>query len=573
MAGKIPKQFIDELVNRVDIVDVINTLLPLKKAGNSYKACCPFHDEKTPSFNVNRQKQFYHCFGCGAHGSAISFLMDYDHLTFVEAIEELAHKEGLDIPREAGDFQGVNHRPLYELMKQVALYYQQQLKQTQKSQIAIDYLTSRGLSQEVSSLYEIGYSTPGWDNLRQHFGQNAFKQLIEGGMISSNDAGKQYDRFRERIMFPIHDQRGRVIGFGGRILGDEKPKYLNSPETPLFHKGKELYGLYQAQKTNRQLNRLMVVEGYMDVIALAQFGITYTVATLGTATTDEHIQRLFRLVPEVIFCFDGDRAGKEAAWKALNITLKHLKDGRQAKFLFLPDGEDPDSIIRHEGQEAFNNRVSQSQALSDFLFEHLAKDIDINTLDGQSRLVSQAKEYIDQIQQGIFKKALLDKLSQFSGIQIPTPNTPRSRQTTRHQRGGASTPLSPVRLAIILLLKKPDIALHQGLATSWATLEVPGVSLLNSLIQHIQQHPNSGTGSLLEHWREQDDYAALNKLSIYHYKIPDTGILEEFLGSINRLEERYIEQRTEALLIKSNLSPLSIDEKNELTQLLTQTKH
>lgn len=575
MAGRIPPQFIEDLVSRVDIVDLINSHVPLKKAGKEYQACCPFHDEKTPSFTVNREKQFYHCFGCGAHGTAIGFLMEYEHMEFVEAIEELAHRENIEVPREAGQFKQNNHRPLLDLMQQINQYYQEQLRNTQVSQKAIDYLKNRGLTGEISARYQIGYSPAGWDNLTKRFGQQSQQQLDQGGMLSSNDSGRKYDRFRDRIMFPIHDHRGRVIGFGGRILGDEKPKYLNSPETELFHKGKELYGLYQAQKAERHLHKLMVVEGYMDVIALAQFGINYCVATLGTATTDDHVQRLFKLVPEVIFCFDGDRAGRDAGWKALNTSLKHLKDGREVKFLFLPDGEDPDSLIRQEGTDNFQQRVQQAQPLSSFLFEHLAQDIDIKSLDGQARLVSEAKTYINQIQSGVFKNAMLDKLSKFSGMNLQQPamgnQRPAYQQGFKKQRkpsGGASTTLSPVRLAVILLLKKPDIVLQPELATNWMQLEMPGIHLLSQLVQYIQQHSGATTATILEYWRGQEEFNALNKLSVYQYEVPEDGIGAEYAGAINRLEDLYKEQRLEALLIKSNLNPLTAEEKQELNQLL-----
>lgn len=338
MAGKIPAHFIDELLNRVDIVDLINGRVPLKKAGRDYHACCPFHHEKTPSFTVSREKQFYHCFGCGAHNNAIGFLMEYDNLSFVDAVEELAAQIGLEIPRETGDDSGPDYRPLYETLEQAARFYQWQLRKHADADRAIGYLKQRGLTGDISADFGIGFAPPGWDNLIRQLGQDTkgLERLRLSGLISEPEQNKCYDRFRDRIMFPIRDHRGQTIAFGGRILDDSKPKYLNSPETPVFHKGRALYGLFEARKALRKIERLLVVEGYMDVVALAQFGIRYAVATLGTATTDEHLERLFRTTSEVIFCFDGDRAGREAGWKALQTALPHMKDGREARFLFLP---------------------------------------------------------------------------------------------------------------------------------------------------------------------------------------------------------------------------------------------
>jgi len=346
MAGRIPQSFIDEVLNRTDIVEVIDTRVPLKKAGREFKACCPFHTEKTPSFTVSQVKQFYHCFGCGEHGTAITFLMDYEHMEFVEAIEELARRAGLEVPRETGTTHSQTPSTLlhYALLERVADYYQEQLRTHPQAGRAVEYLKQRGLTGEVAARFNIGFAPPGWENIAAALDADGtiHKQLLELGLTIERDTGgSAYDRFRDRIQFPIRDRRGRTIGFGGRVLDDSTPKYLNSPESPVFHKGQELYGLFEARKAVRKLERILVVEGYMDVVALAQFGINYAVATLGTATTHEHLERLFRTVPEVVFCFDGDRAGREAAWRALENTLPVLRDGREARFLFLPDEEDP----------------------------------------------------------------------------------------------------------------------------------------------------------------------------------------------------------------------------------------
>ncbi|HKJ77760.1 MAG TPA: DNA primase, partial [Gammaproteobacteria bacterium] len=359
MAGRIPQSFIDDLLSRVDIVEVIDARVPLKKAGRDYAACCPFHDEKTPSFTVSPTKQFFHCFGCGAHGTALGFLMEYDHMGFVEAVEELAAKQGLEIPYEGGApaaGPGRDLKPLYDLLGQADRYFRHQLRNHPAAAKAVDYLKGRGVSGEVAAAFGLGYAPPGWDGLLQALGRDdgALKRLVEVGLlIEREEDRRRYDRFRDRVIFPIRDPRGRTVGFGGRVLGDDKPKYLNSPESEVFHKGRELYGLYEAQQAVRRPERLLVVEGYMDVVALAQHGIANAVATLGTAATADHLQRLFRVTGEVVFCFDGDEAGGKAAWRALENAMPQMRDGRQVRFMFLPQGEDPDSLVRAIGGEAF----------------------------------------------------------------------------------------------------------------------------------------------------------------------------------------------------------------------------
>ncbi|MDB2384457.1 DNA primase [Endozoicomonas sp.] len=422
MAGRIPQTFIDDLLARVDIVDIIDSRVKLKKTGRNYSACCPFHKEKTPSFTVSPDKQFYYCFGCGASGNALGFIMEFDHMDFPEAIDDLAGQLGLEVPREQSN--AYNKQPdyaeLYALMEKTALFFQQQLRLHNKSPQAVSYLKSRGLTGQISQQFGIGFAPPGWDNLQTHFTRSSEKekQLIKTGMLVENeDNNRIYDRFRDRIMFPIRDSRGRYIAFGGRILGDGKPKYLNSPETPIFQKGKELYGLYEARKAHRSLQQIIVVEGYMDVIALSQQGLTNSVATLGTATTPEHMQRLFKIVPEVIFCFDGDDAGRKAAWRALESTLPSMEDGRQTRFLFLPQGEDPDSVVRQEGPEAFESRVkSDAISMDSFLFNTLEEGIDMHTMDGRARLTKLAQPYIDKLPKGIFKQLIMQKLAGLTGL-------------------------------------------------------------------------------------------------------------------------------------------------------------
>ncbi|WP_457978356.1 DNA primase [Ectopseudomonas composti] len=424
MAGLIPQSFIDDLLNRTDIVDVVSSRIQLKKTGKNYSACCPFHKEKTPSFTVSPDKQFYYCFGCGAGGNALGFVMDHDQLEFPQAIEELAKRAGMDVPREES---GRGHKPLqpvdsplYPLLNAAAEHYRQALKSHPQRKYAVEYLKGRGLTGEIARDFGIGFAPPGWDNLFKQLGADTLQQkvMIDAGLLIENaENGRRYDRFRDRIMFPIRDSRGRVIAFGGRVLGDDKPKYLNSPETPVFHKGQELYGLYEARKHNRDLDEIMVVEGYMDVIALAQQGLRNAVATLGTATSEEHLKRLFRIVPSVLFCFDGDAAGRNAAWRALESALPSLQDGRRARFLFLPDGEDPDTLVRAEGTDAFRARINQhAQPLADYFFQQLCEEADPRSLEGKAHLVTLAAPLIDKIPGNNLRALMRQRLSEITGL-------------------------------------------------------------------------------------------------------------------------------------------------------------
>ena len=410
--ARIPQQFIEELLGRADIVELIDKRVPLKKQGREFAACCPFHNEKSPSFYVSPVKQFYHCFGCGAHGTALSFLIEYDHMEFREAVQELASIVGMEVPQEQGEsqVQGISKAPLYEVLDRAATFYKERLKD---SQVAIDYLKGRGLTGEIARDFGMGFAPAGWDNLLKAVGDSDERRryLLETGMLIEK-AGEHpfHDRFRERIMFPIRDRAGRIIGFGGRVIAKEEPKYLNSPETPLFHKGRELYGLYEACQALRNIPRLLVVEGYMDVVALAQHGLRYAVATLGTSTTEEHLKKLFRVTPEVVFCFDGDRAGRAAAWRALENALPEAQDGRTIRFLFLPDGEDPDSLVRKEGQEAFEERISrEAMPLSEYLISELTKQTDMKTAEGRARLAQLARPHLNRLRRGVPKAMLRNR--------------------------------------------------------------------------------------------------------------------------------------------------------------------
>ena len=581
MAGRIPQSFIDELLNRVDIVDLIDARLQLKKAGREYQACCPFHNEKTPSFTVSPGKQFYHCFGCGAHGSAISFLMEYDNLAFPEAIEELARSVGMEVPRESGsqspqaEQRRTDH---YALLERVDHFYRGQLRQHAQADKAVAYLKDRGLSGEIAQTFGLGYAPPGWDSLLKQFGDPESQRLAtELGLLVEKEDGGRYDRFRDRVMFPIRDRRGRCIGFGGRVLGDEKPKYMNSPESPVFHKGQELYGLFEARKANQKLERLLVVEGYMDVVALAQFGLTNAVATLGTATTPEHLERLYRTVSEVVFCFDGDAAGRRAAWRALENALPVLRDGREARFLFLPEGEDPDSLVRRIGAETFRQKTVESVPLSKFFYESLGRQVDTTSVDGRARLVELARPLLATLPDSVFRDLMLEQLSEYSGLKLPQlqrrvlgeatePDPPTAHQPRR------DLSRSPVRSAIRLLLEQPALGARIVPPYSFADLDLPGIELLVELLELTASNPHLSTGGLLEHWRGRPEETHLARLASTPLMVPEEGYEEELSGAVQRLLEQRNQQRAAQLLLKGRDSTLSDAEKTELKQLLV-TQH
>lgn len=580
MAGLIPQTFIDELINTADIVDVIDSRVALKKRGKEYVACCPFHNEKSPSFTVSQSKQFYHCFGCGAHGTALGFIMEYDRLDFVDAVETLAAEYHLEVPREQGEMKSrqQDDKPaIYEILQQATERYQQQLKSSQR---AIDYLKNRGLSGDIAKQFQLGYAPDSWDFILQQLGQSDGhkRNMLKAGLLIEKSSAQFYDRFRDRIMFPIRDRRGRVIGFGGRILDQGEPKYLNSPETPVFHKGQELYGLYEARQAVRELNHIIIVEGYMDVVALAQHGIPYAVATLGTATSQEQISRLFRIVPELIFCFDGDQAGHKAAWRALENCLPVLHDGVQARFLFLPDGEDPDSLVRQEGQQTFEQRLKTAMPLSDFMLEHLASQVDLHSMDGRARLSELAKPLIARLQAGVFKDLLMEQLS--TRVGLPTAalsqHIPSTTQVPGQRPASVSRPqhkhqvtMTPARLAIALLLQNPDLSQSVTLPENLSQSQIPGIPLLFNLYQSIRQTDTRSPSVILERWRGTAEEEALTRLMGWH--IPESEQESQqitlFTDAISRLAEQHRQQRLEQLLNKSQHQALDDAEKVELRDL------
>jgi DNA primase len=578
MSGLIPQQFVDDLIARADIVEVIGHRVQLKKAGREYKAPCPFHDEKTPSFTVSPTKGFYHCFGCGAHGTALGFLMEYDHMSFVEAVESLAHAMGMEVPREDSQRPARRYDELFDLMQRVERYYQTQLK---VDATAIEYLRNRGIDGTTAKRFGIGLAPAGWSHVLDEFGTSteSIDRLLATGLIIRKDNGQHYDRFRERIMFPIRDGRGRTIGFGGRVMGNDEPKYLNSPETVLFHKGRELYGLYEARQALRTIQQLVVVEGYMDVVGLARHGIDFAVATLGTATTVDHLTSLFRLCDDIHFAFDGDRAGRAAAWKALETALPQVREGRQIRFVFLPEGQDPDSFVQEHGAGAFEKALRDGLPLSDFLIDELARQVDMGSVDGRARLAELARPLINRIPAGIFRELLTVQLAEKVGLPVAKLDTLLSVRPAQVARGGgASTGMRPrrravagtpsvVRRAITLILHNPGAA--QGLdAALLDKVSRPGVALLKSLIETVQAEPDITMAGLLERWRNHEKGQHLGKLAAV--EMPDHEEFDataELSDCLLQLAASGVRERIDFLIEKQKVTSLSEAERGELRSL------
>ncbi len=579
MAGRIPQNFIDDLIARSDIVEVINSRVPLKRKGKEYSACCPFHNEKTPSFTVSEVKQFYYCFGCHAKGNVIGFLMDYEHLSYIDAIESLAADAHLDVPHEDGGFASKNKedkQPLYDVLNKASELFQKQLKESER---AIEYLKQRGLSGEIAKQFKIGYAPDGWDFLIKRLGQSSegLSCLSKTGMIVTKDSNKTYDRFRDRIMFPITDQRGRIIGFGGRILDQGEPKYLNSPENAVFHKGYELYGLYETKQALRKIDRIIVVEGYMDVVALAQSGINYAVASLGTATTTDQIQKTFRTTHEIVFCYDGDNAGKKAAWRALENTLTVIRDGMVAKFLFLPEKEDPDTMVRKEGKEAFELRVQNATTLSDFLFATLKAQSDISSNEGKAQLASKANALIKKMHNSLFKDLLIEELSSLVGLSqqhLEDKISAESEQKRVQPKKvapvrGQQVQNNKTRIAIALLLQNPMLANQCKVPDGFQNAFTKGLPLLYELQKTIESNSDISPAALLERFRDSENEKALNILSMI--QTPETentdNITEVYCKLIERLA---IDDRYEYFEYKlKNDPPLSEEEQKEYMELCT----
>ena len=637
MAGLIPQSFIDDLLNRTDIVDVVSSRVQMKKAGKNYTACCPFHKEKTPSFSVSPDKQFYYCFGCGAGGNALGFIMDHDNLDFPQAVEELAKAAGMEIPREES---GRPHKPrqptdspLYPLLTAAADFYRQALKSHPQRKAAVDYLKGRGLTGEIARDFGLGFAPPGWDNLYKHLSSDTLQQkaMIDAGLLVENaETGKRYDRFRDRVMFPIRDSRGRIIAFGGRVLGDDKPKYLNSPETPVFHKGQELYGLFEARKNNRNLDEIIVVEGYMDVIALAQQGLRNAVATLGTATSEEHMKRLFRVVPSVLFCFDGDQAGRNAAWRALEATLSSLQDGRRARFLFLPEGEDPDTLVRSEGTDAFRARINQhAQPLADYFFQQLTEEADPRSLEGKAHMATLAAPLIDKVPGANLKSLMRMRLLEITGLsgeavsqlvhnaphdaappaydpgmdydampdysdfhqpqeayapqQEWTPKKPGaggkkwdkkpwSKNGKRGDGDEAYAPRTPVAveaptlIALRTLIHHPQLAEKVESADHFANESNTYAQVLIALIEAVQKNPKLNSIQLMARWHGTEQGRLLKALAEKEWLIDGDNLEQQFLDTITRLSAGQHTQTLDDLIKKARQPDLSAEEKIQIAK-------
>ncbi|AJP54708.1 DNA primase [Pseudomonas simiae] len=637
MAGLIPQSFIDDLLNRTDIVDVVSSRVQLKKAGKNYTACCPFHKEKTPSFSVSPDKQFYYCFGCGAGGNALGFLMDHDNLDFPQAIEDLAKAAGMEVPREESSRphkpRQPTDSPLYPLLTAAADFYRQALKSHPQRKAAVDYLKGRGLTGEIARDFGLGFAPPGWDNLYKHLSSDTLQQkaMIDAGLLVENaETGKRYDRFRDRVMFPIRDSRGRIIAFGGRVLGDDKPKYLNSPETPVFHKGQELYGLFEARKHNRNLDEIIVVEGYMDVIALAQQGLRNAVATLGTATSEEHMKRLFRVVPSVLFCFDGDQAGRNAAWRALEATLSSLQDGRRARFLFLPEGEDPDTLVRSEGTDAFRARINQhAQPLADYFFQQLTEEADPRSLEGKAHMATLAAPLIDKVPGANLKSLMRMRLQEITGLSgeavsqlvhntphdAPPPaydpgmdydampdysdfhqpqeayapqqewtpkksgndgkkweKKPWSKNGKRGDRDEAYAPRTPVAveaptlIALRTLIHHPQLAEKVESADHFANASNTYAQVLTALIEAVQKNPKLNSIQLMARWHGTEQGRLLKALAEKEWLIDGDNLEQQFLDTITRLSAGQHTQTLDELIKKARQPGLSAEEQIQIAK-------
>jgi len=635
--SRIPESFIDDLLNRLDIVEVVDQRVKLKKTGKNYSACCPFHDEKTPSFTVSPDKQFYYCFGCGASGNAIGFVMEYDRLGFLDSVENLAKHVGVEVPREESPQTRQRHfkqKNLYEILQKASTYFQLQLKENPKRTQAVRYLQQRGLSGGIAKQFGLGYAPPGWDNLLIKYGLNEedIGLLVDSGLvIRRNEDNKLYDRFRHRIMFPIHDNRGRTIGFGGRVLDDSKPKYLNSPETDVFQKGRELYGLYEAVQRKGKLEQLLVVEGYMDVIALAQYGIENAVATLGTACGEDHLHLAFRYVQEIVFCFDGDTAGRNAAKRALVNSLSSMQDGRQIKFLFLAEGQDPDSLVRQIGQERFLAQIQRATPLEDFLFDAAAEGIDIHTMEGRARFSKVAAPLLNQLPKGVYRELMFTNLAKRTGLsgaaimelveekialpglneqaintttiersEQPAPEPvstaqPEAAEGTQFQgqlpeeteaeyfRKRTSVLLNPVIAATLLLLDNPSLLKSippEQQLPSFATNDETLLRLFN-LIDYLQQRPEASFSTLLGFWGGAygiDSQQELAQMLATHELTRNTTLAsfetrQVLLQAFEKIRRQHaVEQRRQELaeLKAKGLANLSSEEKARFRALVAE---
>lgn len=623
--ARLPQAFIDQVLDRTDIVDVVDRRVKLKKTGKNYSACCPFHQEKTPSFSVNPEKQFYYCFGCGAGGNALGFIMDYERMEFREAIESLAQAAGIDLPAEEVDnAPQVDHqKPLYESMERATKLYEGFLRQHKDRGRVVEYLKNRGLSGEIARDFRLGFAPEGWDNLMQTLtDEDSVGHALTAGLLIENDKGRKYDRFRDRVIFPIVNQRGKVIAMGGRVLGDGKPKYLNSPETPLFSKSHELYGLHHIRKFAKNLSRIVVVEGYMDVIALAQFGIHYAVATLGTSVGKPHLELLFRRVEQVVFCFDGDEAGRKAAFRGMEAALPMMEDGRQVKFLFLPEGEDPDTVVRSKGAQHLEHMFDTAAPLEQFLFEQMGTGIDLTTMDGKARLSKLVAPYINQIPDGVYKTLLFKSLAERTDMDVESLRRLREVQETPNNAEQASQPYTDVASAPdedeygqfgsipqsdyddgdpyaamagvadldsgfdtgfsdgVLMRALGLIALHPPAALLVADEMLPDsadrtANLLREVVTLVRETPDMSTAALLGYWTNTDEGEALSAAAAKEVIDTESEINEHLVAILNKLsrDRRVNLLRTRAHELKSvPYTELNNEQKRELVSLTTEIR-
>lgn len=575
MSGRIPKSFINDLLTRVDIIDLVDTHVPLKKTGSNFVARCPFHAEKTPSFSVNRARQMYRCFGCGASGNAITFLMEFNHLDFVEAVEDLAAFAGVPVQREpfqqsAAALQPVSNdkrdlQSVYATLQQVAEFYAKQLQVLVAAKQAVAYLKARGVDGDFAKHFMLGFAPEVWRMLENYFPKAA---LLEAGLLVEKEDGQCYDRFRGRLMFPIRDKRGRVVGFGARVLDDSLPKYLNSPETVVFQKGREVYGLYELLAKQARPVRILVVEGYMDVIALVQAGIGYAVATLGTATSKAHLDLLFRYTSEIVLCFDGDDAGRKAAWRAMDVVFESLKEGRQVRVMLLPQGVDPDALVKEEGGARFSMRIAAAQTLSEYFFEQLSSSTGLSDIEGRAKLVSDAKPYLDKLPEGIFREMMFEKLKQLAGVTIqnkapllaPPSKAPMSMKSADKGR------MTAARTVIALLLQNPRLSVFiEQREIEWQDLDFQGLALLQKIVHVIMAATSAvSTAVILEAFRDTQDYKSIIALAALPVIAPKEGIDQEFCGGLDVLLKQAREKRVAYLLEKSKSVPLSVSELESL---------
>lgn len=559
MAG-IPSEFIDQLLDRIDIIDIISPRITLKKAGKDYQALCPFHTENTPSFTVSQNKQFYHCFGCGKHGSAIGFMMEFEGMEFVDSIESLAQMAGMEVPNQGNYQQSTKSKNLYEVVENANRYFVNSFNQ---SEFAQTYIQDRGISAETCQVFQIGFAPDSWDGLIKRLNNTGQNELISAGLLAQNDNGKIYDKFRGRVMFPIQDKRSRVIAFGGRaVMPDQKPKYLNSPETPLFHKGKELYGLNIARKHSKEKS-IIVVEGYMDVIALHQAGIKNSVATLGTATSEHHIITLLRSYEEIIFCFDGDKAGREAAWKALAIALPVYRDDKNIKFLFLPDTHDPDTYVKEFGYDAFQHQLSNSLSLSNFLLNKLNKNIDLNSIDGRAKFIDKSQSFINQLPKGQFRKLLLEEVSILTKTKVDfdLKSTPAKIQSIDQW--------TPVRKAIAILINEPKLVINLPQELAYKEIRQNGVIILQEIVDFCHHNPHITTAVLLENFRTHEAYKHLSTLATHSLDLNIDQMQLELKDIKKHFEKTIQKHKIHRLREKKTQSGLTAEEKTDLVNLLT----